>query len=204
VLDLKKPGQASCNTTQKAAGKSVDRFEFSDEYVARLRSHDSETWEHFDAYFRPRIRTKFRAQFPWEMVDDLSGETMVAVLEKIGQGEPRNSACLAAYVLQICHNKGLEALRKLAGDKQSAEVDWNLFPGRGKTPQQAVLDHELGEQVAKAFNKLPSRDRGALASVFYDGRDRDEVCKECGLTRDQLKMILFRARQKFKREWERE
>jgi RNA polymerase sigma factor (sigma-70 family) len=182
----------------------MDRFEFSDDYVARLRNNDAQTWEHFYAYFRPKIRTKFRAQFPWDMVDDLSGETMVAVVEKIGQGEPRDAACLAAYVLQICHNKGLEALRRLTGDRQFSEVDWNLLPGSGKTPQQEVLDKELGQKVANAVKKLPSRDRGALAAVFYEGRDRDEVCKERGVSRDQLKMILFRARQKFKREWQRE
>jgi RNA polymerase sigma factor (sigma-70 family) len=181
----------------------VDRFEFSDDYVARLRRNDAETWKHFDGYFRPRIRTKFRAQFAWEMVDDLSGETMLAVIEKIRKGEPQNSACLAAYVFQICHNKGLEALRRLTNERQSTEVDWNVFPGNGKTPQQAALDSELGQKVAKTFSKLPSRDRRALAGVFYDGRDRDEVCKECGVTRDQLKMILFRARERFRREWER-
>jgi RNA polymerase sigma factor (sigma-70 family) len=182
----------------------VDRFEFSDDYVARLRRNDSETWEHFDGYFRPRIRSKFRAQFPWEMVDDLSGDTMVAVIEKIGQGEPRNPACLAAYVFQICHNKSLEALRRLTGDRHFTEVDWNLFPGSGKTPQQDVLDKELAQKVEKACKKLASRDRDALTGVFYDGRDRDEVCKEYGVSREQLKMILFRARQKFKREWGRQ
>ena len=182
----------------------MDRFEFSDDYVARLRSNDSATWEHFDGYFRPRIRSKFRAQFPWEMVDDLSGDTMVAVIEKIGQGEPRNPACLAAYVFQICHNKSLEALRRLTGDRQFTEVDWNLLPGSGKTPQQDVLDKELAQKVDKACKKLASRDRDALTGVFYDGRDRDEVCKEYGVSREQLKMILFRARQKFKREWGRQ
>jgi RNA polymerase sigma factor (sigma-70 family) len=181
----------------------VDRFEFSEEYVARLRSNDSETWEHFHSYFRPRIRTKFRAQFAWDVAEELSGDTMLAVIEKIAKGEPQNPACLAAYVFQICHNKGLEALRRLTSERQFTEVDWNLFPGGGKTPQQKVLDRELGQKVAKTFKKLPSRDRCALAGVFYDGRDRDEVCKECGVTRDQLKMILFRAREKFRREWER-
>jgi RNA polymerase sigma factor (sigma-70 family) len=138
------------------------------------------------------------------MVDDLSGDTIVAVMEKIAQGEPRNAAALAAYVFQICHNKGLEALRRLTAQRQATEVDWNLLPGSGKTPQQNVLDSELGQKVEKAFKKLPSRDRCALAGVFYDGRKRDDVCKECGVTRDQLKMILFRARQKFRREWERQ
>ncbi len=182
----------------------MDRFGFSEEYVARLRGDDAETWAHFERYFRPKIRTKFGAQFPWEMVDDLSGETMVAIIEKIRKGEPQNPAALAAYVFQICHNKSLETLRRLTVERQFTEVDWNVFPGSGKTPQQKTLDKEMSERVAKTFEQLPARDRQALAGVFYEGRDRDEVCKECGVTRDQLKMILFRARDRFRREWERQ
>jgi RNA polymerase sigma-70 factor, ECF subfamily len=204
VLDLKKRSGASCNTTQKAAGRSVDRFQFSDDYVTRLRGNDAETWEHFDGYFRPRIRAKFRAQFPWEKVDDLSGDTMLAVIEKIRQGEPRDAACLAAYVFQICHNKALEAFRKLTGERGATEVDWNLFAGNGKTPQQKLLDKEQAQKVDKVFKKLASRDRQTLAGVFYEGRDRDEVCREYGITRDQFRMILFHARKRFQREWERD
>jgi RNA polymerase sigma-70 factor, ECF subfamily len=182
----------------------VDRFQFSDDYVARLRSNDAATWEHFDGYFRPKIRMKFRAQFPSEMVDDLAGDAFVVVIEKIRQGAPRNAGCLAAYVFQICHHKAQEAYRKLTGERRLTDMDWNLFPGNGKTPQQDVLDKEEAGKIGTVLKKLSERDRHMLVGAFYNGRDRDELCREYGIRRDQLKMILFHARQRFQKEWKRD
>jgi RNA polymerase sigma factor (sigma-70 family) len=130
--------------------------------------------------------------------------TFAAESEKIRQGEPQNAACLAAYVFQICHNKALEAYRRLTREGRLTDVDWDLFAGSGKTPQQKVLDNEQAKKIDKVLQKLTSRDRAALTGVFYHGRDRDEVCSEHGIRRDQLKMILFHARQRFQKEWARD
>jgi len=39
--------------------------------------------------------------------------------------------------------------------------------------------------------------------VHYYGLDRDEACQKYGVTREQLKLILFHARRKFQKEWDR-
>jgi RNA polymerase sigma-70 factor (ECF subfamily) len=40
-----------------------------------------------------------------------------------------------------------------------------------------------------------------LKAVFFDERDRDEVCREFGVDRDYLRVLLHRAKQEFKAEY---
>ncbi len=40
-----------------------------------------------------------------------------------------------------------------------------------------------------------------LKAVFLDERDRDEVCREFGVDRDYLRVLLHRAKQEFKTEY---
>ena len=43
--------------------------------------------------------------------------------------------------------------------------------------------------------------RSLLKAVFLDERDRDEVCRELGVERDYLRVLLHRAKQEFKTEY---
>lgn len=45
------------------------------------------------------------------------------------------------------------------------------------------------------------RDSSLLKAVFIDERDRDEVCREFGVDRDYLRVLLHRAKQEFKAEY---
>lgn len=201
VLEIKTRRGDSCDTTQKVLDASVQRFDFNDEYLSRLRNDDPESWRHFYAYFRPKVQAKLRAQFLWDLADELTSDTMAAAFEKIKQGEPKDPGCLAKYVLQICHNKSLESIRKLKGDRTVQDIDWEQFQGTGKNPQQQWISTRQNEQIDRVMGKLSKRDRDVLLAIYYDGKDRNEVCSDYEITRDQLKMILFHARQRFLREW---
>jgi RNA polymerase sigma factor (sigma-70 family) len=195
--------QALCDTTQKAVNVPVERFEFNDDYLARLRGRDLATWQHFDEFFRQRIRAKFRAKFSWELADDLAGATMLAVIESIDRGEPREAACLAGYVFSICHHKMLEAWRKFSKESP-ADFDFESLGAKEKTPLQECLGKEEAKKIQRVLGHLSKRDHDVLVSIYYHGQDRDQVCQRYGVERDHLKMILFHARKRFQKEWERD
>jgi RNA polymerase sigma factor (sigma-70 family) len=182
---------------------STVRFEFTEAYVARLRNRDSATWQHFQNFFRPRIAAKIRAKFPWDLAEELSSEIILAVIESIDRGEPRDPSCLAGYVFSICHNKMLEAWRKI-GKENVVEFDFESLRENARNPLQQSIGLEETRKIQKVLGKLKKKDRDVLVAIHYYGQDRDEVCKQYGITRDHLKMILFHARQRFQREWERD
>jgi RNA polymerase sigma-70 factor (ECF subfamily) len=45
---------------------------------------------------------------------------------------------------------------------------------------------------------MPERDRRLLREVFLEERDKDEVCRDFGVDRDYLRVLLHRAKQSFK------
>jgi RNA polymerase sigma factor (sigma-70 family) len=182
----------------------VDRFEFSDNYVARLRSDDAPTWEHFYGYFRPRIRAKFRAQFRWEKVDDLTSDTITSAIQKIREGEPQNGVSLASYVLSVCRHKALETFRLLEKEKMLTDLDCDLFPADGKTALQACINNQNSELIGKVMAELKPLDRNLLLDLFFHGTDRETVRKKFGITDDGLRLKLLRARQKFQGKWRRD
>jgi RNA polymerase sigma-70 factor (ECF subfamily) len=55
--------------------------------------------------------------------------------------------------------------------------------------------------VREILVDLPPRDRDLLKAVFLDERDRDEVCRQFGVDREYLRVLLFRAKQDFKTEY---
>ena len=53
------------------------------------------------------------------------------------------------------------------------------------------IDNGLGE--------LAERDRAILRSLYLEGRDKEEICRDWGMTDAQFRVVLFRAKERFRR-----
>ena len=62
----------------------------------------------------------------------------------------------------------------------------------------ALVAKEREKKVREILEKLPERDRRLLREVFIEERDKDEVCRDFGVDRDYLRVLLHRAKQAFK------
>ena len=72
---------------------------------------------------------------------------------------------------------------------------------RALTPLRSYLPGKSKEKVRAILTRLSERDRSLLKAVFLDERDRDEVCREFGVEREYLRVLLHRAKQEFKVEY---
>jgi RNA polymerase sigma-70 factor (ECF subfamily) len=45
---------------------------------------------------------------------------------------------------------------------------------------------------------LDKKDRDLLTAIFLDERDKDEVCREFGVDRDYLRVLVYRAKSHFR------
>ncbi len=70
----------------------------------------------------------------------------------------------------------------------------------GREPSAlSLLEAKDTERVVRQIlNQLPERDRRLLQSVLLEERNKDEVCAEFGITREYLRVLLHRARQKLR------
>jgi RNA polymerase sigma-70 factor (ECF subfamily) len=55
--------------------------------------------------------------------------------------------------------------------------------------------------VQRVLAKLPPKDRNILRAVFFEQRDKNEVCLELGVSREYLRVLLHRAKQQFVAEY---
>jgi RNA polymerase sigma-70 factor (ECF subfamily) len=75
------------------------------------------------------------------------------------------------------------------------------LPAKGANVLDIVSARQIKDKVREILLGLSLRDRSLLKAVFLDERDRDEVCRELGVDRDYLRVLLHRAKQEFKTEY---
>jgi RNA polymerase sigma factor (sigma-70 family) len=57
-----------------------------------------------------------------------------------------------------------------------------------------MLQDERRDLVRQALDGVPVKDRNLLHRIFLDEEDKDKVCKEFGVNREHLRVLLHRAR----------
>ena len=174
---------------------------FDEQYLTQLRSGDEDTAKHFVTYFRRSLRRWLWGKFSREQEEELIDTAIVSAYEKISQGQPRDASKLQAYVTGICVNLTRLALRPSANSPGAAEPlsDRTDF---ARSAEQLLLARERADEVKKVLASLSARDREILVDLFYRDKGRDEVCQKHGLDRNELRLVLFRARRRFQKGWQ--
>lgn len=165
-------------------------------YVDALRSADAETERHFVAYFSQLISIKLRSGHrSRQLIEDVSQETFLRVFRILRSPEGVHfPERLGALVNSVCNNVLFESLR--ACDRHPAPSEERERPLRAESPDQEtlLLLKERMDLVRVVIEELPPRDRQILRAVFFEERDKDEVCAEMGVTRDYLRVLVHRAK----------
>ena len=172
-------------------------------YVARLCAGDSQTQEHFVSYFSELLQVKLRSRLQsLHAIEDVRQETFArvfAVLRK--DGGLRQPERLGPFVNTVCSHVLMEHYRA-SGRSDSLDVEGAPeLPARGASALDIVAARQIKDKVREILLDLAPRDRALLNAVFFDERDRDEVCREFGVDRDYLRVLLHRAKQEFKTEY---
>ena len=174
-------------------------FPFDDDYLDRLRRRDFKTEQHFVAYFTKLLMIKLRSRLrSSSAVEDIQQETFVRVFNTLRSATGiRNPGGLGAFVNSVCNNVLLEFYRASAKPTQDDE---NIAerPDLTIDLEGALVTNQIRERVREILARLPEKDRRLLRAVFFEERDKDEVCEEYGVDRDYLRVLLHRAKQNFR------
>ena len=172
-------------------------------YIQNLCAGDLATQEHFVGYFTELLHLKLRSrlQSP-QAIEDVRQETFVRVFATLRRENAlRQPDRFGAFVNTVCNNVLLEHYRS-SGRIQSLDEDGSPEPhATGADVVSVIASTQLSAKVREILLDLPARDRSLLKAVFLDERDRDEVCREFGVDREYLRVLLHRAKQDFKVEY---
>jgi RNA polymerase sigma-70 factor, ECF subfamily len=173
---------------------------FDAPYVERLRSGDFRTQEHFVAYFSELIQLKLRSRLRTpQAIEDVRQETFARVFTALrSPGGIRQPERLGAYVNSICNNVLLEQYRSNARATPLEDEPDPDLPDPVTDVLGAVAAKQMEEKVRQILDELPERDRRILREVFLEERDKDQICRDFGIDRDYLRVLVHRAKQSFK------
>lgn len=173
---------------------------FDAPYVERLRSGDFRTQEHFVAYFSELIQLKLRARLRSpQAIEDVRQETFARVFAALrSPGGIRQPERLGAFVNSICNNVLLEHYRSSSRSDSLDDEPRNELPDPVMDVLGAVAAKQMEEKVREILDEMPERDRRILREVFLEERDKDDVCRDFGIDRDYLRVLVHRAKQSFK------
>lgn len=172
---------------------------FDDAYLSRLRAGDFRTQEHFCAYFGALIRIKLRSRTrSADSIEDIRQETFSRVLVAVRDGKIQQPERLGAYVNSICNHVALEYFRSSTRSEPLGEEEQQSLPAAEVDMVTYLSSKETQKKVREILDKLSERDRRLLREVLLEERDKDEVCRDFGIDREYLRVLLHRAKQAFK------
>ena len=172
---------------------------FTSEYVKGLTKGDLETERHFVAYFAELLRIKLRkALCSPQAVDDIRQETFLRVLNVLRQKNGlANPEKLGAFVNGVCRNVLIEYYRSVSRHGPSSEPVLDVA-GPGPDPEAKCVNEERKRGVREILEQLPARDRKILRLVFMEEKEKAEVCRICDVDRGYLRVLLHRAKNRFR------
>ena len=184
--------------SERQFGGEVELFAFTREYVEQLREGDPSTEQHFVTYFDQLLRIKLRAKMlASETVEDLRQETYIRVLVALRKDGVRQPERFGAFVNSICNNVLLEFYRSSSRTTPLEEPQLERADENVDLEGQLVTK-QTKERVRQVLQALPKKDRALLQAFFLQEKDKNEVCAQFGVDRDYLRVLLHRAKDKFR------
>jgi len=188
-----------CLPLPNARGKYLQFQSFDESYVRRLQAGDFRTQEHFSGYFGALIKIKLSSRLhSREAIEDLRQETFTRFFAALQAGKIHQPERLGAFVNSICNNVLLEHYRAAARSTQLDEDDEKNCPVSDFDLLVALSAKETEKKVRAILDTLSERDRRLLREVLMEERDKDAVCRDFGVDREYLRVLLHRAKQAFK------
>jgi RNA polymerase sigma-70 factor (ECF subfamily) len=172
---------------------------FDREYVDQLVAGNPDVERHFTNYFGDLLYIKLRARVRSpQLREDIAQETFLRVFSFLrrnrGLDHPER---LGAFVNTVCSNIVLEQFR---AEGRSSELPDHLAdpPDPTAGSESRLVTEERKQHVRRILESLPAKDRDLLRKVFLEEEDKDEVCREMNVDRDYLRVLLHRAKARFR------
>lgn len=140
--------------------------------------------------------------FPWaDLAEDVVQEIFLAAWQRLS--EFRGESTLRSWLLGIARHKVEDHYRaRLRGPLQD---DAQEIPELQFDPHwDELLDREaLEARIRRAMASLPEDYRVALLWRYWDKRSTQEMALMAGKTEKGMERLLARAREQFKRRWDK-
>ena len=179
-------------------------YRFTEDYVRRLTAGDPSVETHFSAYFGELLFLKLRHRLrSAQAIDDIRQETFLRIFKALREkGGVEHPERLGAFVNSVCNNVLFEFFRSQTRYASLSEQDSEPEDCRIDIEARLVSD-ERKRAVEGVLAQLSTLDRQILKMLFFDETDKEEICRTMGVGRNYLRVLVYRARLRFKAVFEK-
>lgn len=183
-------------------GNVVTETRESQERIAAIRRRDPETLEQVaQENLQPLLRAARAAGLSSDDAYDAVQETMLVLVEKADRFDGR--ARVRTWLFGILFNKVAERRRAFGREEAVDEIDavvdarfdragqWIRPP---RAPDAEVSARQAMAWLEECLEQVPERRRAAFMLREVEQLEVDEICNVLGVSRNNLGVLLFRAR----------
>lgn len=133
--------------------------------------------------------------------EDVVQETMLKVWNRREQWKQIES--IEAFCMTICRNTALDRQKRTENSNASLEDVEHETPDHsyGANPEEQAVQHDRVERVRRLMERLPEKQRTCMQLRDVEGKTYKEIACVMGITEQQVKVNIFRARQTIKQEY---
>ena len=131
--------------------------------------------------------------------EDIVQDTLIKVWDRRFEWESIDS--IEAFSLTVCRNLSLDRLRKKENSNDSLE-DVNIAePVASSNPQDRMIQEDRVSLVRQIIDSLPEKQRSCMQLRDFEGKSYKEIAQVLDITEEQVKVNIFRARQRVKQKY---
>lgn len=130
--------------------------------------------------------------------EECLSEAAMKVWEKIDTFDPQRGGW-KSWLTALTRNTALSRARKnqRAGQGEALSPD---LPSSEPTPEEALLRQERQEELRRALQDLPPKDRALLYRKYYYHQPTAQIAAELGLTPRGVEGRLYRLKQRLRQQ----
>lgn len=190
-LSLARAGATAPATSTLEASQVDDTGTANDPDVDRMRRvgrGDQRAYrELVDLYLAGIARFAQRLLSDAGEAEEVAQETFLRLWTQAASFEPRGKP--KTWLYRIARNQCIDRLRK----RRDASVDADELQSADR-PSGLFARKQTAEQVERALQALPERQRAAITLVHYEGLDGHEACEVLEVSTEALESLLARGR----------
>ncbi len=149
------------------------------------------------------FRLALRITLSREEAEDIVQDTLIKVWNRRDSWDTIES--IEAFSLTVCRNMALDRVRLHENQNTSLDSDDTAAgtesPDSASNPYERTVQREKVEIVRTLIDNLPEKQRSCMQLRDIEGKTYKEIAAVLGITEDQVKVNIFRARQTIKQQF---
>ena len=146
------------------------------------------------------FRLALRITLNREEAEDIVQDTLIKVWNSRDRWQQLDS--IEAYSLTVARNLSLDRIKKMENQNGSLEDEKTERPDVSSNPSERMIQKDKLDIVKRMIDELPEKQRSCIQLRDIEGKAYKDIAQILGITEEQVKINIFRARQTIKQRFQ--